>query len=225
LYRFDRDWVGAEREFKRALELDPNYAPAHHWYSMYLAFVGRKQQALAEAQKAYELDPLSPVVGANLAKKMQENSQYDKAIDQAKKTLELEPNSAVTHAVLGIVYEDKKMYADAIAEYKTALQLGGSPGEMRGLLGYVYAVTGDLRNAEKMIRELKQLWPGYARAALDLAVIYSGLGKKDQALYWLGKASEKEVGDLSVVGQDPHFAVLRSDQRFQALVKQVGVPQ
>lgn len=224
-YRFDRDWAGASREFKRALELNPNYAPAHHWYSMYLAIVGRRQQALAEAQKAYELDPLSPVVGANLAKKLQENGQDDKAIDRAKRTLELEPSSAVTHAVLGIVYEDKKMYANAITEYKTALQLGGSPGEMRGLLGYVYAATGDLGNAEKMIRELKQLWPGHARAALDLAVVYSGLGQKDQALHWLGKASEKEVGDLIEVGQDPHFVVLRSDQRFQALVKQVGVPQ
>jgi tetratricopeptide (TPR) repeat protein len=224
-YRFDRDWAGAAREFKRALELNPNYAPAHHWYSMYLAVVGRRQQALAEAQKAYELDPLSPVVGANLAKKLQENGQDDKAIDRAKRTLELEPSSAVTHAVLGIVYEDKKMYANAITEYKTALQLGGSPGEMRGLLGYVYAATGDLGNAGKMIRELKQLWPGYARAALDLAVIYSGLGQRDQAIYWLGKASEKEVGDLIEIGQDPHFVVLRSDQRFQALVKQVGVPQ
>jgi TolB-like protein/DNA-binding winged helix-turn-helix (wHTH) protein/Flp pilus assembly protein TadD len=225
LYRFDRDWAGAEREFKRALELNPNYAPAHHWYSMYLVFVGRKQQALAEAQKAYELDPLSPVVGANLAKKLEEIGRYDKAIDQAKKTLELEPNSAVTHAVLGMVYEDKKMYANAITEYTAALQLGGSPGEMRGLLGYVYAVTGDSGNAEKMIRELKQLWPGHARAALDLAGIYSGLGQKDQALYWLGKASEKEVGDLSVVGQDPHFAALRGDARFQALAKQVSIPQ
>jgi Flp pilus assembly protein TadD len=187
--------------------------------------VGRRQQALAEAQKAYELDPLSPVVGANLAKKLQENGQYDKAIDQAKRTLELEPNSAVTHSVLGIVYEDKKMYADAITEYKTSLQLGGSPGEMRGLLGYVYAATGDLGNAEKMIRELNQLWPGHARAALDLAVIYSGLGQKDRALYWLGKASEKEVGDLIEIGQDPHFAALRGDQRFQALVNRVGVPQ
>lgn len=225
LYRFGRDWAGSEREFKRALELNPNYAPAHHWYSMYLADVGRREQALAEAQKAYELDPLSPVVGANLAKKLQENGQDDKAIEQAKRTLELEPNSAVTHAVLGIVYEDKKLYADAIAEYKTALQLGGSPGEMRGLLGYVYAASGDLGNAEKMIRELKQLWPGHARAALDLAVVYSGLGQKDQALYWLGKASEKEVGDLIEVGQDPHFAALRTDRRFQAFVKQMGVPQ
>ena len=225
LYRFDRDWVGAEREFKRALELDPSYAPAHHWYSMYLAVVGRRQQALAEAQKAYELDPLSPVVGANLAKKLQENGQYDKAIDQAKRTLEVEPNSAVTHAVLGIVYQDKKMYADAISEYKTALQLGGYPEEVRGLLGYVYAITGDLTNADRMIRELKQVWPGHARAALDLAVVYSGLGQKDRALYWLGKASEKEVGDLIEVGQDPHFAALHRDQRFQELVKQVGVPQ
>ena len=225
LYRFDRDWAGSEREFKRALELDSNYAPAHHWYSMYLAFLGRRQQALAEAQKAYELDPLSPVVGANLAKILLENGQHAKAIDQAKRTLDLEPNSAVTHAVLGMVCEDQKMYADAITEYKTALQLGGSPGEMRGLLGYVYASTGDLGDAEKMIRELKQLWPGHARAALDLAGIYSGLGQKDQALYWLGKASEKEVGDLAVVGQDPHFAALHSDPRFQAFVKKVGAPQ
>jgi TolB-like protein/DNA-binding winged helix-turn-helix (wHTH) protein/Flp pilus assembly protein TadD len=225
LYRFDRDWIGAEWEFKRALELNPNYAPAHHWYSMYLAVVGRRQQALAEAQKAYELDPLSPVVGANLAKILQENGQYDKAIDQAKKTLELEPNSAVTHTVLGIVYEDKKMYADAIREYKTGLQMGGPPGEMRGLLGHVYAATGDTGNAEKMIRELKRLWPAHAHAALDLTVVYVGLGQTDQALYWLGKASEKEVGDLAVVGQDPHFAALHSDPRFQAFVKKVGAPQ
>jgi tetratricopeptide (TPR) repeat protein len=225
LYRFDRDWLGAEREFKRAIELNPNYAPAHHWYSMYLAFVGRRQQALAEAQKAHEIDPLSPVVGANLAKIFQENGQYDKAIDQGKKTLELEPNSAVTHVVLGIVYEDKKMYADAIREYKTGLQLGGAPGEIRGLLGYVYAATGDTGNTRKMIRQLKMLWPGHAHAALDLAVVYSGLGQKDQALYWLGKASEADGGDLIAVGQNPHFAALRTDKRFQAFVKQVGAPQ
>ena len=225
LYRFDRDWAGAEREFKRALELNPNYAPARHWYSMYLAVMGRRQQALAEAQKAFELDPLSPVIGANLAKKLEENGQYDKAIDQAKRTLELEPNSAVTHTVLGMVYEDKKMYADAITEYKTSLQLGSSPAEIRGLLGYVYAATGDVGNAEKMIRELNQLWPGHARAALDLGLIYSGLGQKDQALYWLGKASEKEVGDLIEIGRDSHFAALRGDQRFQSLVNRVGVPQ
>ncbi len=225
LYRFDGDWVGAEKEFKRALELDPNYVPAHHWYSMYLAFLGRKQQALEEARKAYELDPLSPVVGANLAKKLEENRQYDEAISQAKKTLELEPNSAVTHTVLGMVYEDKKMYANAITEYKTGLQLGGFPEELHGLLGYVYAISGDRANADKMTRELVQVWPGHARAALDLAAIYCGLGQKDQALYWLGKASERELGDFAVIGQEPHFASLHGDPRFQAFVKKVGAPQ
>ena len=102
---------------------------------MYLAFVGRRQQALAEAQKAYELDPLSPVVGANLAKILQENGQYDKAIDQAKKTLELEPNSAVTHAVLGIVYEDKSCMQRRSLRYKTALQLGDRPAKCVGFSG------------------------------------------------------------------------------------------
>jgi len=225
MYRFDRDWSGAEKEFKRALELNPNYAPARDWYSMFLAFMGRKQQALTEAQEACELDPLSPVVGANLAKILEENKEYDKAIAQGKKTLDLEPNSAVTHAVLGIVYEDEKMYPNAIAEYKTALQLGGLTAEIRGLLGYVYAVTGDRDNARKMTDELKLLWPQQPRAALDLAVVYSGLGQKQQALDWLEKASEKQVGDIIIVGQDPHLTALHDDPRFQALLKQVGTPQ
>jgi len=225
LYLFNRDWEGADKEFKRALELDHNYAPAHHWYSMYLALEGRKEQALAEAEKAYELDPLSPVVGAYLAKSLQEAGQYDKAIEQANKTLDLEPDSAVTHAVLGIVYEDKRMYAEAITEYKRALQLGGPPEEMRGLLGYAYAVSGNRADAEKIVAELKALWPGHAHAALDLAVVFSGLGDKENALYWLEKAQQKHVSDLIGIGQDPHFVEARSDRRFQALVEQVGGPK
>ena len=225
LYLFNRDWEGADSEFKRALELDHNYAPAHHWYSMYLALEGRKEQALAEAEKAYELDPLSPVVGAWLAKILQEAGQLDKAIEQAKKTLDLEPDSAVTHAVLGVVYEDNRMYADAIAEYKRALQLGGPPGEMRGLLGYAYAVSGNRTDAEKIIAELKALWPGHAHSALDLAAVFSGLGDKESALYWLEKAQERHVSDLIGIAQDPHFVELRSDRRFQALAQRAGPPR
>lgn len=225
LYLFNHDWEGAEKEFKRALELNHNYAPAHHWYSMYLALGGRKQQALAEAEKALELDPLSPVVGANLAKILQEAGQNDKAIEQAKKTLDLEPDSAVTHAVLGIAYQDKRMYAEAITEYKRALQLGGAPGEMRGLLGYAYAVSGNRIDAEKIIAELKALWPGHTHAALDLAVVFSGLGDKNKSLYWLQKAQEVHVSDLIGIGQDSHFVELRSDPRFQALMQRVSAPK
>ena len=225
LYLFDRDWEGADREFKRALELDHNYAPAHHWYSMYLALEGRKEEALVEAQKAYELDPLSAVAGANLAKILEEAGQDDKAIEQAKKTLDLEPDSAVTHAVLGLGYQNKRMYAEAIAEYKKALQLGGSPAEMRGLLGNAYAVSGNRTDAQKMIAELKSLWPEHARAALDLAVVFSGLGDKESSLYWLEKAQEIHVSDLIGIGKDPHFVELRSDRRFQALMQRVGAPK
>ena len=225
LYLFNRDWEGADREFKRALELDHNYAPAHHWYSMYLAVEGRKEQALAEAEKASELDPLSPVVGANLAKILQEAGQNDKAIEQAKKTLDLEPDSAVTHAVLGVVYQDKRMYAEAITEYKRALQLGGPPGEVRGLLGYAYAVSGNRTDAEKIIAELKALWPRHTHAALDLAVVFSGLGDKENALYWLEKAQEMHVSDLIGIRQDSHFVEVRSDPRFQALVQRVDAPK
>ena len=166
LYLFNRDWEGAEKEFKRALELDHNYAPAHHWYSMYLATEGRKEEALVEAQKAYELDPLSAVAGANLSKIREEAGQDDRAIEQAKMTLDLEPDSAVTHAVLGLGYQDKRMYTEAIAEYKRALQLGGSPAEMRGLLGNAYAVSGNRPDALKMIAELKSLWPEHAVSTL-----------------------------------------------------------
>ncbi len=225
LYLFDRDWEGADREFKRALELDHNYAPAHHWYSMYLALEGRKEEALIEAQKAYELDPLSAVAGANLAKVLEDAGQDDKGIEQAKKTLDLAPDSAVTHAVLGLGYQNKRMYQEAIAEYKKALQLGGSPAEMRGLLGNAYAVSGNHTDAQKMIAELKSLWPEQARAALDLAVVFSGLGDKESSLYWLEKAQQIHVSDLIGIGKDPHFVELRSDRRFQALMQRVGAPK
>ena len=225
LYLFNHDWVGADKEFNRALELDHNYAPAHHWYSMYLAVKGTREEALVEAEKAYELDPLSPVVGANLAKILQEAGQDDRAIEQAKKTLDLEPNSAITHAVLGIAYQDKHMTAEAITEYKRALELGGPPEEIRGLLGYAYAVSGNRSEAERTIAQLKELQPEHTRAALDLAVVFSGLGDKSSALHWLDKAQEAHVTDLIGIGQDPRFVELRSDPRFQSLVRRVGAPK
>jgi Flp pilus assembly protein TadD len=171
------------------------------------------------------VDPLSPVVGANLAKILHEAGEDDKAIEQAKKTLDLEPDSAVTHAVLAIIYEDQQKYPQAITESKTALQLGGAPGEMRGLIGYAYAASGNRTEAENMIADLKRLLPGHTHAALDLAVVFSGLRDKESTLHWLEKAREMKVSDLIVIGQDSHFTEMRSDRRFQKLVQQVGAPQ
>lgn len=225
LYLFENDWSGAEREFKRSLQLNHNYAPAHHWYSMYLALQGRKQEAVAEAETAYELDPLSTVVGANYAKILQEAGQDQRAIEVAKRTLDVDPDSAVTHAVLGIVYEHKGDYPSAIAEYKRALQSGGPPEEIRGLLGAAYAVAGDRTQAERVITELKALWPEHTHAALDLAVVFSVMEDTDQTFYWLEQAQDKHVSDLIGIGQDPHFVRVRRDPRFQALMQRGKTPK
>jgi TolB-like protein/DNA-binding winged helix-turn-helix (wHTH) protein len=225
LYLFENDWSGAEREFKRAIQLNHNYAPAHHWYSMYLAVAGRTQEAVAEAETAYELDPLSTVVGANLAKKLQEAGQDDQAIQVARRTLDLAPDSGVTHAVLGIAYEHKGEYPNAIAEYKRALQLGGPPAEIRGLLGAAYATSGNKNEAARMISELRTLWPEQTHAALDLAVVYSAMKDTNDMLYWLEQAQQKHVSDLIGIGQDPHFVAVRTNPRFQALLQQVGYPK
>jgi Flp pilus assembly protein TadD len=171
------------------------------------------------------LDPLSPVVGAYLAKVLQEAGQDDKAVAQAKKTLDLAPDSGVTHAVLGIAYQDKRMYAEAIAEYKKALQTGGPPAEVRGLLGYAYATSGNRNEAEKMITELKALWPGHTHAALDLAVVFSGLGDRETTLYWLDRAEQARVSDLIGLARDSRFVGLRTDPRFQGLVERVRTPK
>jgi Flp pilus assembly protein TadD len=117
------------------------------------------------------------------------------------------------------------MYPEAITEYKKALLLGGKPDEIRGLLGYAYAVSGNRTDAEKTIAELKALWPGHTHAALDLAVVFSGLGDKESTLYWLEKAQERHVSDLIAIGQDSHFIGLRGDQGFQNLVQRVGAPK
>jgi Flp pilus assembly protein TadD len=117
------------------------------------------------------------------------------------------------------------MYAEAITEYKSALQLGGAPAEMRGLLGYAYAVSGNRTEAEEIIAELKALWPGHPHAALDLAVVFAGLGDKENALHWLEKAQEMHVSDLIGIGRDSRFVEVRSDRRFQELLQRVGAPK
>jgi len=127
--------------------------------------------------------------------------------------------------VLGLAYENKRMYEQAISEYKTAVQLGDLPSETRGLLGHAYAVSGNRAEADKVIAELKSLLATNPRAALDIAVVFSGLGDKDSALSWLQKARGDNVRDLAGLGTDSHFSTLRSDRRFQDLVRQVGAPQ
>src|SRR4030095_1484181 len=176
LASYDWDWTNAEKEYKRAIELNPRYPVAHQWYGGYLAVLGRHNEAIAERKRAQELDPLSLIINAELGMAFYYARDYDQAIEQFEKTLELDQNFPPPRAFLPAAYEQKGMYAEAIAEFKKALALRGSSevGFLRAGLGHIYAVSGQKSEARKLLAELKQLSEqGYVPAP-SIALIHAG---------------------------------------------------
>jgi TolB-like protein/DNA-binding winged helix-turn-helix (wHTH) protein/Flp pilus assembly protein TadD len=219
---FDWDLDAGGKEFRRALELSPGYATAHHWYAWHLALLGRYDAAIAEMRKAENLDPLSLIINADLAELLVMAHAYDESIEQSRKTIEMDPNFAFAHNQLGQAYLQKQMYEEAVAELQKAVQLsGGSPTSIANL-ARAYAVSGKRSEAVKLLNDLKKRAnPAYSYAS-EIAVIYVALGDKDQAMNWLekGYAERFNPGVLLRPGFDP----LRSDSRFQNLVHRVGLP-
>ena len=220
---FDWDLESAGKEFQRAIELNPGYATAHHWYAWHLSLLGRYDEAVVEMKKAQSLDPLSLIINADLAELLVLAHSYDESIRQSLKTIEMDPNFALAHNQLGQAYLQKGMREEAIAELQNALQLsGGSPTCMANL-ARAYAAAGKRGEAEKLLSELKKRSrPGYSHAT-EIAVIYGALGEKDQAMSWLEKGYEERFnpGVLLRPGFDP----LRSDPRFEELVRRIGLPR
>ncbi len=222
-YFYDRDWTAAEREFKRAIELNPNYPTAHHWYAVYLFGAGRQNEALAEIRRAQELDPLSLTINMWLGMILRSSGQLDQAVDQLRKTIDLDPNFVLAHHRLGLAYEEKGMYDEAISEFRQVLKLsGGSPLGI-GALAHVYALAGKPAEARKNLDELLQLSKQRYVSPSSIATVYAALGDKDQAFAWLEKAYDAH--DLLIVRLkwDPRFASLRSDPRFDPLVRRIGL--
>jgi len=219
---YDWDWSGAEREFKRAIELNPTYATAHHWYALYLAAKGRLDEAITEMKRAQELDPLSLIINSNFGRILYYARQYDQAIEQYRKTLDLDQNFVEAHLRMAQAYQQQGMYADAISELQKVITLSqGSTG--KGMVGYVYAASGKKAQAQQVLDELKgQAKQGYV-SAYDLALIYLGLGDKDQAFKWLQQAYEERNVLLVYLKVDPMFDSLRSDRRFQNLLQRIGL--
>ncbi|MDQ3665888.1 MAG: protein kinase [Acidobacteriota bacterium] len=156
-YNYDRDWAGAEREYKRAIELNPNYPIAHHWYAIYLSVVGRQREALAEIRRAQELDPLSLSINVWLGRILSLSGQSDQALEQMRKTVEMDPNFIQVHYRLGSLYEEKGMYDEAISEFKQALKLSGVKPAGVSALARAYALAGKREEAQKNLDELLQL--------------------------------------------------------------------
>jgi serine/threonine protein kinase/tetratricopeptide (TPR) repeat protein len=227
LATYDWDRKSAEKEYKRAIELNPRSAIAHLWYSGCLEVMGRNSEALAEKKEALELDPLSVTANFALGFTLYCARDYDGAIEQFQKTLELDQNFPAAHIFLPAVYEQKGMYDKAIAEYKTAILLkgGGEWAEAMAGLGHVYALSGRKSEARTVLAELKQLSGQQHVPASAIALIYLGLNEKDQAIAWLEKGFEERSFQMQWLAVEPRWDSLRSDPRFAELIHRMGLPQ
>ena len=209
------DNAAAEREYLRAIELNPNYATAHHWYSEYLNMTDRPAEAMAEIRRAQELDPLSPVINTTVGERLYFARRYGEAAAQLRKTLEVSPDFYHAHYLLGLAYEQQGMYGEAIAEFQRARELGGNHAALAaGALGHIYAVTGRRREALLLLNELLKLGRDMPYA---VATVYLGLGEKRQAVEWLQKVPSADAAWL--LRADPRLDGLRSEPRLRSLLQ------
>jgi serine/threonine-protein kinase len=222
--QFDWEWAEAEREYQRALELNPGYATAHHMYGLYLCVQGRPDEALAELQRARELDPLSPTIAVSAAWPFfyapPPMRRYDRAIEELRKIIAADPQFSPAHALLALAYEQKGMFEQAIAEISTARQLDSNAYNTASL-GHIYAAAGKRIEAQRVLDELRELAKRQHVSAFNMALVYSGLGDKDQALAWMQKSYDVRDEDLLVVKVYPRFDYLRSDSRFTDLLRRM----
>jgi Tfp pilus assembly protein PilF len=222
---YDWDWVTADREFQRALELNPNGAEVYHSYSRFLAARGHVEDALVKMKQAQERNPVPLILKVNEAVILYFARRNDQAIEQLHKTLELDPNFWVAHWGLGMAHEQRGAYSDAVAEFQKAIALsrGGGGPNMDASLGHTYAVMGDRANAQRVLDELSQKAKLSYVPAYFAATIHAGLGDKDRAFEWLEKAYEEHSTLMSYLKMDPRLDSLRSDRRFNDLLGRVGL--
>jgi eukaryotic-like serine/threonine-protein kinase len=217
------DWAGAEKEFKRAIELNPSYPTAHSWYGEYLMVLGRFDEAHTEMNRASELNPLSPALNLALGYRFYYAHEYPQAIDQIQKTLAMEATFVPAHVYLGRAYEQKGTYPVAIAEMRKALDLSEGDTNELAALGHAYAVSHQDAEAKKILDQLKERsQQTYVQPSL-IALIHVGLGDKNQAFDWLQKAYEDRSAGLLYLKVDPAFDSVRSDPRFVDLLHRVGL--
>jgi TolB-like protein/Flp pilus assembly protein TadD len=218
---YDWDWQTAERAYKRAISLNPGYATAHHWYAWHLVVLGRNSEALSAMRKAVSLDPLSPIISAELADVLCIAHLYDESLRQSRQTLELHPNFAIAHYELAQAFAQKQMHSEAISALQRAIELAGSNPAFDSELAYVYAISGRPQEARNIVQDLKKRHERPSSTDAHIAMIYVGLGDKDEAITWLNKAYAARFNPSILMR--PAFDLLRSDARFRDLLRQIGL--
>ena len=219
------EWATAEREYKRALELNPSDARTHNWYAGYLMYVGRFDDGISEAKCARDLDPLSLPINNALAGRLLAGSRYDEALKQVQKTLELDAHFAPAHQTLGWVYLHSGNQEEAIREFQSALQLTGTAdADLQLDLGIAYAVTGKRDEARRILAKLENLHEQGGVPSGSVAILHGALGESNEAFAWLEKAYEERDPQLTYIKAGRRFEPLRKDPRFSELVHRLGLP-
>jgi tetratricopeptide (TPR) repeat protein len=220
---YEWDWAGAEKEYRRAIELNPGYASAHHWYGWYLALTGRLNEAIAEVKQASELDPLSLEINSDLGLSFFFARQYERAIEQFEKALEMDPNSVWTRFFMGWAREQKGDYAEAIAEYERAARLEDAPLIMAAV-GHTHVMAGRPEEAQAVLAEMTELASRRHVSSYHFAILNAALGRRDEAFDWLEKSYAAREEALVWLKVDPRLDRLRTDPRLIELQRRVGLP-
>lgn len=222
---YEWDWASAEKEYRRAVELNPNCAASHHWYSIYLRVIGQFEESLAEIETALRLEPVSLTINSGLGAHFYFARRPERAIVQFSKTIELDANFPYAHFMLGLAHGQKGKYEKAITELRKAIRLLGNNSEVLSRLGYLYASAKRRAAARMILQKLKELRKRRYVAAYDVAVVYAALGEKERAFAWLETAFAEHDEGLCQLGIDSTIDSLRSDPRFTDLLYRVGLPR
>jgi len=223
--QLDWDWKGTEIEFKKALALNPGYATAHQWYSYFLSNMGRDEEAISEARRAAELDPLSPIISSHMGQTLYFARRYNEARRALERTLDLSPDFYLPRYLLGVVYIQDHKLEEGIAKLREAALLAPGDDETKAALGHAYALAGRPSESKEVLTELReQSRKRYVSPSL-LALVCVGLGNKEEAFGWLEQAYKQRDGRLPWVGMEPMFDPLRSDTRFRDLFRRMNLPR
>ncbi len=223
LMQYEWDWQGAEREFRRALDLNPNYATAHQWYSLWLMARGRPMEAIEEERQARENDPLSTIVETDTSQLLSSLGRDDEAIRHAQRALELDPGFPLAHLYLAQAYAGKKNYPGAIMEARKALDLSADPAWAQSMLARMYALTGETQKSQGILHTMLETAHRREDLAICLARVYASLGQTEAAFAWLERAYRNHEGGLILLHVDPEFQAMRRDSRFIDLVRRLGL--
>jgi tetratricopeptide (TPR) repeat protein len=220
---YDWDWPTAEREYRRAVQLNPNYATAHHWYAEYLALQGRFDESFPEIDRAQQLDPLSLIVAADKGVFLYFSRQYGRAIEQFRTVLEMEPGFPRAQ-ILAMAYAQTGRYDDALAKLDEWRKVDPAPWKW-SMLAYLYGRSGQVTKAREALKELERLNQQMEMDPLPIAVAYIGIGDKDNAFFWMEKAYQQHSSSLNAIKVDPIYDPLHDDSRYLAFLRRLGLGQ